>query len=238
MINTPDISAAVTIQSIVADVLTPNHPESVMIDMLKLAIRGVKKLNIFYLDIPKAYIGEVSPINFMNLPPDCVDLTYIGYISDGKIHNIGRHNRIKFTLLEENGLEEAFSENTNGLKTPDYKHYSLPSGYTIANARHNERMNRIEFKGNAMGCPIYIEYISTGVGADTFIPAIAQESIIRWVEWTLAEKDPDAPQYDKQWKKKLYDEELSIMMTFRKRLPPVEEFMRKINTTRKQTIKG
>jgi len=238
MTSTNDISAVITIESLVSDVVRNDDSEDLFIDLLKLAIRGVKKLNIFHLDIPKVYIGEISSINYMELPDDFVDMSYIGYISDGGVQLIARNKRIKYTILETDGVETAFDENTSELEIPVVKHYSLPAGFSILSVHVNERYNRLEFKGDGQGTPIYLEYTSTGVGINTYIPAIAQETLIRWIEWNMEEKKEGATLYDRRWKKNLYDEELKKMMTYRKRLPPPEEFIRQINTVRKQTIKG
>jgi len=237
MIETNDISGLVTIQSLVSDVLGNDTTEDIMIDILKIAIRGAKQLNMFYLDEPKVYIGEVSPLNQMSLPPDFVDMSIIAYIANGEAKIVSRNDRIRFTLLEADGLESVLQENLDEIRVPSVKHYSLPAGYSILSARVRQRYNRIEFKGNAQGTPIYLEYVSTGVGVKTFIPALAQETMIAWIEWKLAEKIKE-PIYERQHRERIYDKELTKFMTFKKRLPPVEEFIRQFNTTRKQTVKG
>lgn len=176
------------IQTVVYEVMNDLNQVS-MTDykrFLQWAIRGYKKLNIFYLNTKEVFVSKVTEINTVSLPDDYISYSKIGFLLGNEIHTLSRNDSILTLFRESEGKEVVGDDMLASQSTPIGTWLAVPNKtYNIGFYKEDKKNNRLIFQGDLRGLDIVVEYISTGIKLDgqTYIPEITREPLIAYIHW-------------------------------------------------------
>jgi len=215
----------ITLDNVVRNVIARRQESSLRKyqTYLQLAIDGYKFLNLHggNSQIVKTVKLTMLPNKAVNLPTDFVSYLKIGIYINGRIITLGLdENMCLAPSYNECGdpIEIAI-ENVNNDNYP-YWLYGIPFGGYFQNNQYVESMfgvgggfnskgyykvnyetNQIQFTSTIPDAEIILEYISDGVSPDgtTYIPVVANEYLLAFVFWKLAEHDPKGSANDRDY---------------------------------------
>jgi hypothetical protein len=167
---------------------------------LNWVIRGYKQLKMFALPNAKEVrIAVNSDIYAVTLPKDFVKFVSIGRPYKGKMDTFIQYNELIATTTEACGQQTQLD--SNGENVTQYNDtyntlYGMGGGIGQYYYKLDLNNDRILINGSPILTTVILKYISTGIeiGATTYIPVIAEESLIAYVHWQEALNSPTPDQ--------------------------------------------
>lgn len=204
-----DTQGYVNLDYIASDVIVDREEDDRRYEkILHLAIKGYRALNLNILPSVKVAYLTVRENNTVAFPMDYLDYVLVGIKSGGRIWTLTRNRNILLPAAEECGewARDNITTNTNDIGQVS----GILDGYTYSD--HNYRGNvvagayalgggfnsgyyRIDLTNRQIvlltetsyeGSEIVLEYTSSGINANTVIPAIAIEALTAYIHWKLA----------------------------------------------------
>lgn len=204
---------------------------------MQLIIDCITDLNIFHVDISgsKTVVLPVTVLNTVDLPSDFIDYIKIGMLVNNKITSLSLNENLAMMFTEDCG-EETTPNIQTLLDYPVEHHYGVGGGYNIGEYKIDKRNHRIVINGTIPGGQVVMEYVSSGVCADTVVPRYAVPAIRAYVLWQRIDNDPRVPLNEKERKNHIYVTEMRRLKEFASRLT-VDEIMDALYRGMRQGIK-
>jgi hypothetical protein len=232
-----DTSGLITLKSVVDDFLSENKlDESEFVRLLRIAERGMGELSMFVIPTIKTTTLTIDRrTNAASLPRDYMDYSRIGVIVNGDLYPLSSNSNLQ--LNKEINCEDTGVPNESSDKFVEDHSYSSRGGHSqFGEYRLNIAKHRIEFDSNASSRQVVLEYISTGVNAseETYVPYMALECMIAWVDWKNSKGDRSLNRVDVQERERIYYNEFEKLKD--KYIPSAQELLDAYRSTHKLTV--
>ena len=199
-----DSKGVITLKDIVLNVqndIGPQADAGNYFRFLQFAIRGMKKLRLFDLNIVNTARLDMSDINTVTLPDDYVNFCALGVPYKGRMWTFTKEGKMISPSSESCGKEVLDSDKGEGIDISDgynVSGYGVPGGGNLYYMNIELKNNRIVLSGFNR-TTVILKYISTGVSMndETYIPRIAEEALIAWVHWKRLQYDRKSSRVDK-----------------------------------------
>lgn len=187
----------------------------------QIAFEGYRSFQINNLNVVDVVYKTVNDEGYFDVPNGYINYTKIGFVSKGKIVNLGLNRHI--ALPEglpfcETPPHLIDTENsTEALQIPYVSHYyngqahtatyGIGGGYAEAYYREDRKNRRIFIDGKVPGNQIVMEYIGTGdLCGSTYVNPHYEEALRTWILWQDIENDKSVSMGEKQRKQQQYRE--------------------------------
>jgi hypothetical protein len=205
--------------------------------LMQLIIDCVTDLSIFHADLSgnKTVTLDVSAINTIDLPLDYVDFVTIGFAVGNKIVSMTYNPRLAIPQTQDCGEDTTPYPTSGTVDIPITRHYGV-AGVTTKQYKIDKQNRRIILSGVVPNGQVVMEYIGSGVSADTLVPRYAVPAIRAYVILQRIENDPRVPYNEKERKTHLYVTEMRRLKEFETRMT-IEEVVDSLMLGVRPTIK-
>ena len=236
-----DTSAITSLRTVVNKArLRGGIPESKDGLCFQLAIDAMRDLSLFHMTYKN--IVKVTPdsLGRVYFPDDCLKFLSLGTPYDGKFYTFTRNKMLVRSSDKTYAYESLDSDYGEGQAPANVFFYTYGKGGGAASIQFfvDDRKRYAQIVGFT-GTECTLHYISSGITENVDgveIPRIAEEAIIAFVLWQVAENDPATPVGVKIRKEQLYANALTDidMLNY---APTMDEIMDEYYSSLYQTIK-
>ena len=178
---------------------TPNRvlPE---FNLLQLAVDGFRELNIISLDQTNIKVKDIAVENgIVPMPDDYIQYTKVGVAAGNKLWTLTVNTELLPPEKKYNECGVSYEEARSGKKTTEegwhfVPHvdkngivsggmYALGGGWNSKGYFKEDFENRRFLLDQVSSDVIVLEYKSSGVSIDSYVPDVAVEALIAWLRW-------------------------------------------------------
>jgi hypothetical protein len=209
-----DISAVVSLKYVVMQVFDDMevYSQRKYRHYLNIARNGLVELQTHVIKDVKTVQLDIDPdTGIVSFPDDYLYFTSIGVIRNNQMYPIVRNDSIPMST------GDSCAEESNDYKTVKYqtgvkghytgKMYNATGGNYYVKYRLDHKNRRIFFQGYNPSDKIHMEYISTGVPADSsevMIPRYIVAALKEWIHWKKIEYNPTVAYNEKDRRERSY----------------------------------
>ncbi len=187
----------------------------------QLAFEGFRQMEIQSINVVEVKYFTLNDEGYIDMPHNYVNYSKIGFISKGRIINLGLNNAMALPEglpycetpphlvdidADQNYLMPVAYVAHWRHNNPTYTTYGYGGGYAEGYYRVDNKNRRIYISDRVPGSEIVMEFVGVGdLCGETYIPAHYEEALRLWLIWQNIENDNRVNGGEKERKKNQYE---------------------------------